>query len=184
MSSLYGKYTNNIRTVHSQKNKHYVASCNKRKRGIIGTEHMHTFQGKKMYFVYSCKQKERREEGTLDLYKAIHRSVISPHVPAVFVQIFHRWRSARRAREGARRRGTWSSHCGSRSTRDHQLDIIPDWPETARSWEPPPLLEVTPRNSIQEETAMTAWTFHTTSSLPRRWIQHMTSQFMVLHTRK
>ena len=44
-----------------------------------------------MYFVYSCKQKERREEGTLDLYKAIHRSVISPHVPAVFVQLFHKY---------------------------------------------------------------------------------------------
>ena len=72
-----------------KKTKHFVASCNKRKRGIIGTEHMHTFQGKKMYFVYSCKQKERREGGTLDLYKAIHRSVISPHVPAVFVQLFH-----------------------------------------------------------------------------------------------
>ena len=61
----------------------------KEKKGIISTEHMHTFQGKKKYFVYSCKQKERREEGTLDLYKAIHRSVISPHVPAVFDQIFH-----------------------------------------------------------------------------------------------
>ena len=88
MSSLYGKYTNNIRTAHSQK-QNICCLLQQKEKGIIGTEHMHTFQGKKMYLVYSCKQKERREEGTLDLYKAIHRSVISPHVPAVFVQIFH-----------------------------------------------------------------------------------------------